>query len=89
MDSALPNLGALVGVQNMTWNGKQGLQKPPGQVKLLDIDGKISGIKGKQVGGCIIDRGLSYSTFKYAGHRVAKDDADTSLDWLKKVVLNR
>lgn len=80
-------MGALVGIQNMTWNGKQDLTRPLGQVKLYNFNSKNTGRRGTVVGGYTKDRGLKYPTIQFAGHRVAQDDRDTALDWLKKVVL--
>ena len=68
----------MVAIQNMTWKGLQGFQKKPSTSLVGNAE---FGLRGSE------QRGLSYYTFDNAGHRVAQDDPNAALYWLKKVVL--
>jgi hypothetical protein len=74
-DYVLPAPGNEVVIQNMTWGGKQGFLSPP--------------TKQYSFGKGNVERGLSYTIFEGAGHRVPQDAPEKSLRWLKQNVLGR
>lgn len=80
LDLVIPSLGQELVLQNTTWAGAQGFSKPPTSDVLHGKSGKILA-RGRE------ERGLSYYTFPEAGHRIAQDEPEGSLKWLKKVVL--
>lgn len=80
LDYLVPYTGQELVIQNMTWGGSQGLSAVPTTVSLADTEGTLRA-QGRE------ERGLSYYTFKNAGHRVAQDDPETALRWLEQVVI--
>ncbi|KAL5345844.1 hypothetical protein ACLOAV_008870 [Pseudogymnoascus australis] len=80
LDYSVPYTGQELVIQNMTWGGSQGLSVVPTTVSLVDTEGTLRA-QGHE------ERGLSYYTFTNAGHRVAQDDPETALRWLKQVVV--
>ena len=80
LDYVIPHIGQELVLQNTTWGGSQGFSRPP----TSDI---LRNSKGQQVSQGREERGLSYYTFQNAGHRVAQDEPEGSLQWLIKVVV--
>ncbi|KAH0445999.1 hypothetical protein IEQ34_025166 [Dendrobium chrysotoxum] len=56
--------GSALGIQNTTWNGKQGFQRPPKQQ--LIVDGQNSGVVQSE-------RGLTFVRIDNSGHMVPQD----------------
>lgn len=74
--------GSLVTIQNMTWNGAQGFQKPPVEPLVLPVTDKLNEhVNGESeipyfwnagagvLGTAHTERGLTFSTVNTAGHR--------------------
>ncbi|OBT94807.1 hypothetical protein VE01_06309 [Pseudogymnoascus verrucosus] len=80
LDYVIPHMGQELVLQNTTWGGSQGFSRPP----TCDV---LRNSKGQQVSQGREERGMSYYTFQNAGHRVAQDDPEGSLQWLIKVVV--
>ncbi|KFZ07166.1 hypothetical protein V501_06711 [Pseudogymnoascus sp. VKM F-4519 (FW-2642)] len=80
LDYVIPHIGQELVLQNTTWGGSQGFSRPP----TSDV---LRNSKGQQVSQGREERGMSYYTFQNAGHRVAQDDPEGSLQWLIKVVV--
>lgn len=83
-DMELPTLGTLLGIQNMTWGGKLGLQTMPGNVSIVITEEDLgymvgvfdeSGFAGYDTSGGQgvmgtqhYERGLMWATTKSSGH---------------------
>ncbi|MCJ1377697.1 hypothetical protein MMC17_000793 [Xylographa soralifera] len=78
-DLLLPHLGTELVLQNMTWNGLQGLQCPPDRPFYAD-DGVLAGNWG-------YERGLSYHHFLRAGHSVPHDQPTAAFAFVRDFVL--
>lgn len=64
LDAVLMANGSALGIQNTTWNGKQGFQRPPKQQ--LIVDGQNSGVVQSE-------RGLTFVRIDNSGHMVPQD----------------
>jgi carboxypeptidase D len=65
LDYILNPIGTELSIQNMTWNGAQGLYQRPDR-KWFDNQHKYAGVWGAE-------RGLGFYLFQGAGHRTAQD----------------
>jgi carboxypeptidase D len=79
LDWGFNPLGHELAIQNMTWNGKQGLQRKPDNV-FWDTAGARAGTWGK-------GRGLSYHRFERAGHMTPADDPSGAYAFVRDFVL--
>lgn len=73
LDFLIPANGTLLVVQNMTWNGAQGFEKPPTQELFVPYhfdtnEGQLSG--AGIMGAWGTERGLTFVTVGLAGHQV-------------------
>jgi len=78
LDAVLIANGSALAIQNTTWNGKQGLQKP--LTKLI--------VDGKQAGHIQSERGLTFARIDNSGHMVPQDVPKTAFK-LQKYVLGQ
>ena len=70
-DYILPTNGTLLAVQNMTWNGLQGLQSPPSQDLFVPYhrDYNLGAVSGAGVAGSwVTERGFTFATVTLSGH---------------------
>ncbi|MCJ1390106.1 hypothetical protein MMC18_002964 [Xylographa bjoerkii] len=77
-DIILPHIGTELVIQNMTWNGLQGLQCPPD--RLFYSNGVLAGNWG-------YERGLSYHHFLRAGHSVPHDQPAAAFAFVRDFVI--
>lgn len=71
LDYLLPINGSLLAIQNMTFNGLQGLQTPPGTDFFVPYHPEYNGgsLAGAGVvGKYVYERGLTFFTVDLAGH---------------------
>lgn len=66
--------GSALGIQNTTWNGKQGFQKAPTQHLIYD---------GKPKGLIQTERGLTFFRPTASGHMIPQDDPQSAFKMLK------
>jgi carboxypeptidase D len=78
-DYFLNHIGTELAIQNMTWNGAQGLQNPPNK-KFYDCQNNLAGTYGAE-------RGLSYHLFKDAGHQTPMDDPSAVFAFVENTVV--
>ncbi|KAI4104097.1 MAG: hypothetical protein LQ339_003950 [Xanthoria mediterranea] len=78
LDALLNHWGTELVVQNMTWNGKQGLQHPPNHEFILN---------GTCVGNWGYERNLSYHHILNAGHMTAHDKPAVMFAYIRDFVL--
>ena len=70
-DYILPTNGTLLAVQNMTWNGLQGLQTPPSEDFFVPyhVDYNLGAVSGAGVAGSwVTDRGFTFAKVTLSGH---------------------
>ncbi|EFP88343.2 uncharacterized protein PGTG_14427 [Puccinia graminis f. sp. tritici CRL 75-36-700-3] len=80
LDGRLPLLGMSVGLQGMTWAGKQGFQKP------IDADFMVA---GKPHGKFRTERGLTFVQVAQAGHMIPHDAPEAALSIFEYLLGNR
>ncbi|KAI9801386.1 MAG: hypothetical protein M1825_003365 [Sarcosagium campestre] len=78
LDFMVNHIGTELVIQNMTWNGKQGLQCEPLTPFI---------VRGRQVGTWGSERGLSYYLFHGAGHAVPHDAPEAAFAFVRDFVL--
>ncbi|KAL8733368.1 MAG: hypothetical protein Q9166_002192 [cf. Caloplaca sp. 2 TL-2023] len=78
-DFLLNHWGTELVVQNMTWNGKQGLQHPPNHDYVLN---------GTCVANWGYERGLSYHHILRAGHMAPHDQPEVMFAYVRDFVLS-
>ncbi|CAO1600968.1 hypothetical protein XANCAGTX0491_004638 [Xanthoria calcicola] len=78
LDALLNHWGTELVVQNMTWNGKQGLHYPPNHEFILN---------GTCVGNWGYERNLSYHHILNAGHMTAHDKPAVMFAYVRDFVL--
>ncbi|WAQ87133.1 hypothetical protein PtA15_8A34 [Puccinia triticina] len=79
-DGRLPIQGISLGLQSMTWAGKQGFTKP------IDVDFKVD---GKSLGNFRTERGLTYVQVSEAGHMIPQDAPVAALAIFEYLLGNR
>ena len=70
-DYILPTNGTLLAVQNMTWNGLQGLQSPPSEDFFVPYhkDYNLGAVSGAGVAGSwVTERGFTFAKVTLSGH---------------------
>ncbi|KMU88657.1 hypothetical protein CIHG_06598 [Coccidioides immitis H538.4] len=93
LDMVINHIAVELVLQNMTWNGKQGLQSRPSIPfgTYFDInkgESKVT-LNGSEAGVWAYERGLSYHLFREAGHGVPRDQPEEMWHYVKNVVVGR
>lgn len=73
LDYVVPTINTLLGIQNMTWGGKLGFQKPPVEPFFVPYhpDGALATLAGAGVMGTAHEeRGLTFVSVGLAGHMI-------------------
>ncbi|KAL8711618.1 MAG: hypothetical protein Q9220_004028 [cf. Caloplaca sp. 1 TL-2023] len=78
-DALVNHWGTELVVQNMTWNGKQGLQHPPDNT--YKVNGEVVAARWGY------ERGLSYHRILRAGHQAGHDRPEVMFSYVRDFVL--
>ncbi|EER26156.1 Serine carboxypeptidase family protein [Coccidioides posadasii C735 delta SOWgp] len=93
LDTVINHIAVELVLQNMTWNGKQGLQSRPSipfgtYFNINKGESKVT-LNGSEAGVWAYERGLSYHLFREAGHGVPRDQPEEMWHYVKNVVVGR